>query len=572
MTKLPQRQRAVQLVGPDELIFNDCKKVTAPGPYQILCRVEVASLCFSDLKLLKQFSSHVRKSEVVSGIEQSVLGEISSYVPAEAATVPGHEAVVKVAAVGPEVKNLKKGERYLVQADYRWLKTKSSNAAFGYNFEGALQEYVLIDERTITSPEGELMLLPFSEGLSASAAALVEPWACVEYAYASRERRSLKARGQMLVVADIKVDGDVLSNLLARYGRPRQITWISKSATPEKLNLPIKQTTDVSKLNDASYDDVVYFGSNADTVEALSGKVAEKGLLNIVLCGDRFARKVVTQVGRVHYGGIRIVGTPGCDPADSMAYIPENGEIRAGDKINVIGAGGPMGVMHVIRNICQGIENVAVFAGDIDDDRLEALTKIAEPLAKKNNVRYRSYNPARETPSETFDYTTLMAPIPDLVASSVHSSAEHGIINIFAGIPDTCGVVSARLEPDVVSETVSSLIDLNTYIDKRLYFTGTSGSTIDEMKAVLTKVESGRLDTNSVVAAVCGLEAAIEGIRAVENRSIAGKIIVYPACKGLELVELKKLGEKLPQVAEKLDDGFWNKKAEETLLKTYQNL
>ena len=555
MTKLPQRQRAIQLVGPDELVFNDCKKVITPGPHQILCRVEVVGLCFSDLKLLKQFSSHVRKSEVVSGIEQSVLREIPSYVPGEAPTVPGHEAVVTVVAVGPKVKNLKTGQRYLVQADYRWLKTKSSNGAFGYNFEGALQEYVLMDERVITSPEGESMLLSFSEGLSASAVALVEPWACVENAYAAKERQSLKADGQMLVVADIEVDGEVFGNLFGRYGRPRQITWISKSAAPAGLDLPVEQVTDIPKLNDASYDDVVYFGSNAETVEALFGKVAAKGLLNIVLCGGRFAREVVTQVGRVHYGGIRIVGTNGCDPAESMAYIPESREIRPGDKINVIGAGGPMGVMHVIRNICHEIEGITVFAGDVDDDRLETLTKIAAPLAKKNNVRYRPYNPTKEKLSETFDYTTLMAPIPDLVVASVRSSAEHGIINIFAGIP----------------ATASGQIDLNAYIEKKLYFIGTSGSTIDDMKTVLTKVESGRLNTNSVVAAVCGLEAAIEGIRAVEKRSIAGKIIVYPACKGLGLVELKKMGETLPQVAEKLDEGLWNKRAEEILLETYQN-
>ncbi|MBA7709729.1 hypothetical protein ES703_118652 [subsurface metagenome] len=247
-----------------------------------------------------------------------------------------------------------------------------------------------------------------------------------------------------------------------------------------------------------------------------------------------------------------MVGTSGRDPAESMAYIPESGEIRAGDKINVIGAGGPMGVMHVIRNICQGTKGITVFAGDVDDDRLETLTKIAAPLAKKNNVRYRPYNPTKEKLSETFDYTVLMAPIPDLVAASVRNSApllsceskKGGIINIFAGI----------------AATVSSQIDLNAYIEKRLYFIGTSGSTIDDMKAVLRKVESGRLDTNSVVAAVCGLEAAIEGIRAVENRSIAGKIIVYPACKGLELVELKKL-----------DEGLWNKRTEETLLEMYQN-
>jgi hypothetical protein len=153
----------------------------------------------------------------------------------------------------------------------------------------------------------------------------------------------------------------------------------------------------------------------------------------------------------------------------------------------------------------------------------------------------------------------------------VHSSAEHGIINIFAGIPTS--FATERRETDSLHGCgYASRIDLNTYIDKRLYFTGTSGSTINEMKAVLTKVESGTLDTNSVVAAVCGLEGAIEGIRAVENRSITGKIIVYPACEGLGLVELRELGKKLPQVAEKLDDGFWNKKAEETLLKTYQNL
>ena len=120
MTKLPQRQRAVQLVGPDELVFNDCKKVVAPGPHQILCRVEVVGLCFSDLKLLKQFSSHVRKGEVVSGIEPSLLKEIPSYVPAKAPTVPGHEAVVTVAAVGPEVSLPGAGDRLAATGSPKW--------------------------------------------------------------------------------------------------------------------------------------------------------------------------------------------------------------------------------------------------------------------------------------------------------------------------------------------------------------------------------------------------------------------------------------------------------------------
>ncbi len=256
--------------------------------------------------------------------------------------------------------------------------------------------------------------------------------------------------------------------------------------------------------------------------------------MNIVLCGGRFGRNVVTAVGRIHYGGIRIIGTTGSDPAESMQTIPATDEIRPGDRINVIGAGGPMGMMHVIRNICQGIVGVSVFASDVDDRRLAALTKIAEPLAKKNNVQYKAYNPTREKPAEDFDYIALMAPVPELVAATVRSAAKRGLINIFAGIP----------------ATVTGEIDLDAYIEKQLYFIATSGSTLEDMKRMLEKAESGKLDTNVSVAAVCGLEGAAEGIRAVENRSIAGKIIVYPACKGLGLVTLENLNKKMPEVAE----------------------
>ena len=553
MADLPETQYAVQLVGPERIVLNKSKEVFRPGRCQILCRVEAVGLCFSDLKLLKQFSSHVRKSEIVSGIDPEVLKEIPSYVPGNAPTVPGHEAVVRIEAIGPGVENFKLGERYLVQTDYRWLPTASSNASFGYNFEGALQEYVLMDERVITSPEGDSMLIPVSEELSSSAIGLVEPWACVEDAYACKERRSLKADGQMLIVADTKLAEDAFRNLFNRYGRPGQITWVSKFPAPAGLDV-VKETANVSELEDGYFDDVIYFGSCAETVEALFWKVAPQGLLNIVLCGGKFGRDVVTMVGRFHYGGIRMVGTTGREPAESMEYIPETGEIRASDMINVIGAGGPMGMMHVIRSICQGVEGVSVFAGDVDETRLAALTKIAGPLAKKNGVEYKPYNPTKEKITEAFDYTALMAPIPDLVAASVHSAANRGIINIFAGIP----------------ATVTGEIDLDAYIEKQLYFIGTSGSVLEDMKEVLAKVETGRLDTNVSVAAVCGLDSAAEGIRAIENRLIAGKIIVYPACKGLGLVRLEELNENMPGVAECLSDGLWTREAEQALLERYR--
>jgi len=555
MTDLPETQYAVQLVGPDALVLNRSKKVPRPGPYQILCRVEAVGLCFSDLKLLKQFSSHVRKGPVISGIDLDVLKEVPSYVPGEAATIPGHETVVRVEAMGSAVTLAKPGERFLVQTDYRWLRTATSNGAFGYNFEGALAEYVLMDERIITSPDGESMLLPASEEHSGSAVALAEPWACVEDAYVSTERTDLKTDGHILVVGDNEISDDTFQDLFARYGTPARITWVSTFPPRVERKIAVERAANIEDLPNAGFDDVIYFGSMPETVEALFAKVAGKGILNIVQCGGKFGRDVVTMVGRIHYGGIRIIGTTGSNPAESMEIIPETDEIRPGDKINVIGAGGPMGMMHVIRNICQGVEGVCVFAGDVDDDRLAALTKVAAPLAKKNDVEYKPYNPTKEKTSEKFDYAALMAPVPALVAAAVHDAAERGLINIFAGIP----------------ATVTGEIDLDAYIEKRLYFIGTSGSTLDDMKRMLAKVESGRLDTNVSVAAISGLEGATEGIRAVENRSIAGKIIVYPACRNLGLVRLEEMDEKMPGVAKLLCDGLWTKNAEQKLLEKYKD-
>ena len=233
------------------------------------------------------------------------------------------------------------------------------------------------------------------------------------------------------------------------------------------------------------------------------------------------------------------MGTPGSDPADSMKNIPVSGEIRRGDKINIIGAAGPMGVMHVVRNICQGVEDITVFAEDLSTERLKALSRISLPLAEKNKVSFRSYDPSKDKLKEKFDYFVLMAPVPDLVSQSIGNADTNAIINIFAGIP----------------VSVTCRIDLDTYIEKQVYFIGTSGSVPEDMKVVLAKVEAGKIDTNLSVAAVCGLSSAIEGIRAVEKHLISGKIIVYPSCKGLGL---------------EIVHGLWNNEAEKSLLERYK--
>ena len=538
MTDIPDTASAVQLVGPNELLLNTNKTVPVPGPHQILCRVEVCGLCFSDLKLLKQFTNHVRKSEVVSGIGRDVLAEIPSYVPGAAPTVPGHETVVTVVRTGEGVDRVKPGDRFLVQTDWRWIRTEHSNGAFGYNFEGALQEYVLLDERICTSPEGESMLIPASSARSVSAVALVEPWACVEQSYQSRERQTLKTGGKALVVADGAAVPDAAKALLAeRTGD----------------GLTVTDDANLEALDDEAYDDVLYFGSNPDAVETLFAKTAPNGLLLIMQCGGKFARPVTAALGRFHYGGIRLAGTVGDDPAAALKTIPATAEIREGDAIHVVGAGGPMGVMHVMRNICQGVPGISVVAADLSDERLAALDRIAAAAAKQNEVGYSSYNPATPPSSDAFGYAIVMAPVPKLVAAAVAQSGPGGVINIFAGIP----------------ASVSGEIDLDAYVARGLYIIGTSGSTMEDMRIVLRKVEAGSLDTNVSVAAVCGLDGAVDGIRMVENQEVPGKIMVYPACKGLEVTALDELSTVMPEVAAELRDGIWTQAAEQALLARY---
>jgi threonine dehydrogenase-like Zn-dependent dehydrogenase len=535
---LPTTQFAVQLVGPSQLKLNPAKAVTQPGPHEILIRIEACGLCFSDLKLLKQFNGHARKSDIIGGLSPDVLKGIQSYVPNEKPVVPGHEVVCRIVAVGNQVKQHKVGERCLVQTDYRDLPTANSNAAFGYNFEGGLQEYCIVDERVAIDSKGDRFLIPVSEEKSASAVALVEPWACVEDSYVNRERQAVKAGGKLAIVAEKAIPaGSIPALPVEGSGKPVEIRSIAAA--------------DAASLPNEGFDDIVYFGADKATIELLNDKLAPRGLMNIVLGGKRIGGKVNVGVGRVHYGMTRWIGTTSGNAADSYKVIPATTEIRPNDTIIVIGAGGPMGQMHIIRNICSGIAGISQLGTDMDDPRLASLEKKAGGLAKANRTPLRLVNTSKEKITEKFSYWALMAPVAALVGDAIAGSTPGAIINIFAGIP----------------APTKHEIDLDTYIANRLYMFGTSGSVIEDMKIVLRKVESGQLDTNTSLDAISGMAGATDGIKAIENRTLAGKIIVYPMLHEVPLIPLAELHKHFPTVAAKLTDGQWNRDAERELLR-----
>jgi L-sorbose 1-phosphate reductase len=506
----PTSQVAVQLVGPHELALNLQKPLPPLGPRQILVKVEAVGLCFSDMKLLSQFSGHVRKGEVIAGADQEALRSLPSYVPGDSPTVPGHEVVCRVVEVGPDVAFYRVGDRHIVQADYRPLKTDKSNGAFGYNFEGGLQQFVILDERVIGDPANEeSFMIPVPLDQPSSQAALVEPWACVENSYAAEERQGLNPEGSL---------------------------WSNRPAFAQERP---------GRSAEGDVDDLLLVGLGAEEVEAETARLGKNGLCVLLQEGRRFDRPVQIDVGRLHYMGQRYVGTWGADVSEALAMIPPTLEIQPSDRVLVVGAGGPMGQMHVIRALSEGQGEVV--ATDTSLERLEALEQKLRPW----RGRFRTLLAVDLPESETFDVVALMAPLPFLVQDAIARSREGARINVFAGIP-----VGSRTP-----------LDLNQIFDRRIYMFGTSGSEPSDMRVVLQKVLKGQLDTNLSVAAVSGMAGAIHGLHAVEGRTLDGKIVVYPSLPNLPLIPIADLGRWYPTVAEKLQDGQWTGAAEAELLR-----
>jgi D-arabinose 1-dehydrogenase-like Zn-dependent alcohol dehydrogenase len=528
-TQIPTRQHAVQLNGCRNLFLNEEKSVPCPGAHQLLVRVEAVGLCCSDLNLLKHFAQHPRKAGVASGIAPDALAEMPNYVPNERPTVPGHEAVVRVVSVGLGVSRYRNGERFLIQPFYRWLPTSSSDAAFGCNFEGALQEYVLLDERVIDGFEGETSMISVPDDVSASALAVVEPWSRVEAAYAEVHRRSLKPDGRCVVVGETSQELDV--------ARPQvSPSWAALLTT----------AANVDPLKDNAFDDVLYFGSNAETVERLFPKLTSKGLLAICQCGKLFGKPVHLPFGRVPSDGIRLAGTRSASLRAAFADIPVSSEIHLKDRFHVMGAAGPTGTMHVLYALCQGL-CISIYASDLNEEKLNELGRIAGPVARSNGCQLETFHSAQKRLAEHFDRIVILAPAAALVQEAVATSAERGIIDI-----------SADISADVIAD-----VDLDTYIEKRLYFVGTSSSELKDMQSVLSQIVSGRLNTNLSVAAVSGLDGAIEGMRVLEADAVSGKIIVYPSCHGLPLVPLSELKPLLSA------DRLWTLRSEQQLLEQW---
>jgi threonine dehydrogenase-like Zn-dependent dehydrogenase len=152
------------------------------------------------------------------------------------------------------------------------------------------------------------------------------------------------------------------------------------------------------------------------------------------------------------------------------------------------------------------------------------------------------------------DDVIVSVPVGEVMAEAARHMAPDGMLVLFAGVPN------GTYAP----------LDLGKVYLHGAQYTGTSGSALDDQAVVIGKTLAGSLSPARSVGAVGGLEAAVEGMRAMIDGRFSGKVLIFPQVRGLPLTALDDLAKTDPEVAARLGpDNVWTSEAEAALLERY---
>ena len=533
--------------------------VPEPNDDQLLVRIDSVGVCYSDVKILKQGGNHPK---------------LYNRNLAENPTRLGHETSLTVIKVG---KNLSKeylpGQRLAVQPD---IYQNGLSTAYGYTIPGGLVQYHLIGKEVLETDAGAC-LLPVDDSMGYAESALLEPWGCVAAAYTQRRRLDPKVGGTLWIIGQ-PGDGTefIFSKGLDAPARiiltnvPRsikQLTFATNATIIEKNDLVLNDYERLSReLTDSKgFDDIVLLNpTSAEAVGHVARLIARRGTLNLI--GSKPLDGLVkVDFGRLHYDYIAFVGNSGPDIAASYGEERNRCELRANGVAVFVGAGGPMGQMHVQRALELPDGPRLVIATEVNDERLQTLKEMFTPLAEKQNRTVLFFNPTNSqksfhgfvmeaTHNQGADDVVVSVPIAGLMEEADTVMKPDGMLVFFAGVPNgTMGKVNLS----------------NVYLSNAQY-TGTSGLTIHDQALVMERRIEGTLSPGRSVAAIGGLETAAEAIQSVMDSRYPGKVLIFPQIHNLPLTSLRELKEHLPEVAAKLgEDMMWTTDAEEALIEKF---
>jgi hypothetical protein len=412
-------------------------------------------------------------------------------------------------------------------------------------------------------------LIPVKSSTGFAESALTEPWACVTATYDLKYRTGLKPDGVTWIIGteeslnrnySISTGFDITSHpskILFSQLPPDFAGWLSDCAN--NFGIDVTEVIDIHHPPVELVDDIVILGADPDLVETVCPFLADHGILAIST-EHSFSRPVNVDVGRVHYNGWVIVGGTSADIADLYSSVPVRSSLKPGGRAWFVGAGGPMGHMHLQHALQVTGHPGSILCTDVSDMRLNDLCNGFAGEARDKGIEWLCLNPMNqveytkglESFRDGFDDIVVLAPVPKVISESAQYLAKRGVLNIFAGV--NRGVVAG--------------LNLNETVLRGTRVIGHSASTIEDLRLMLHMAETGTLSPNRSVAAVGSLSAASDGLMALRDATYPGKVVIFPQIKEFPLTSLHDLKTKLPSVWNKLKNGReWTVEAEQEFLR-----
>lgn len=270
-----------------------------PGAGEVLLKVEVCALCGTDQRVLSG-EKHVDVSIV------------------------GHEITGRVAEVGAEVRDIKIGERYVVQTvigcgkcpmckEHRENLCEKGFVAMGYQFNGGFAEYTLMPR--VAVEQG--CLIPIPDDMPADVGTLIEPLSCCVNGMSYIPLEKI----EHFVVFGGGIIG-VLNALVARARGAKTVTVMDVSAARldllSRLKLPFDNLVDTSKIKPEEWvaqatggrgvDAVVVAASVKQLVGVGLGLLRRSGHLSIFAGMPKSDPTLPLDLNRIHYHEINVHG------------------------------------------------------------------------------------------------------------------------------------------------------------------------------------------------------------------------------------------------------------------------
>ena len=468
-----------------------------PAPDEVIARVEAVSICSSDIKVVRMGADHPLLAGAAGGGD----------------TVLGHEMSLRVEDVGSaQAGRFHRGQRLALQPA---MRVGGKRRIIGFDVPGGFAQYLRLGPDALAD-----YVFDAPETLTAAEIALLEPYGCVERAYRLNARRELAPHGSALVVLGPNWRHYTASQPL----RSKTLTVVAQASAdlPEFLGPVTVRVSTLAEIGGEKFDDILALGEiDAADLASLPPMLNEGGLL--LQARSSLTEPVPVDAARVHYEALSFVGTNERDILTAFAPGRQRFDVRSGGVALVHGAGGAMGRIHVHRLLQLENGPRTVIATSRKGQRLADLEEDFAPIAKARGRTLIVVDTdgvegvVAEAAPGGLDAAVVVAPDSAAVAATAGWLAPDGLLAVFAGF-----AYGQPIPFDLSGVAVTG---------RRL--TGSTGCSIQDMKDVLGRVQSGNLDLLANLKAVGGLKALPKALDAVSSGTVSGKIVIYPQAPDL---------------------------------------